>query len=436
MISPETKVKVMLMSEDVFFVSNQNRYSKSIDVFKKNGVNIKNGEHLINENEFKNLIKSEVSNFVNQSFDNIVILVGAGASVTNNQFDLDDNGIATSGVTVAKIADDILKELRDEKYTLSSGEELDVFKLEEVSKISQYNFFEKNVQTNEILKDGQTLKSGFNLEDLLSNLFAYKKFVDKANKEKINNTTNAILDIIKKSTSYDYDENIFNHRGFLNVVSKLGKSENKINIVTTNYDTLLEDAAESMKATVFDGFSFSQTPQFDSTMFDWNLVKNVSNIKTHEIVYKQQVFNLLKIHGSLTWERSQSSDNITRKRKDSVKFPVMVFPSSDKYAQSYEEPYFDLFTKFQELLKIPNTLFITTGFSFSDNHISKMILSAIKTNDSLASLLTDFNIEPEEPNENWKKLMKALHDHYQVAFLKATMNGNLVDYLGAKPDEN
>ena len=114
----------------------------------------------------------------------------------------------------------------------------------------------------------------------------------------------------------------------------------------------------------------------------------------------------------------------------------MVFPSSDKYAKSYEEPYFDLFTKFQELLKTPNTLFITTGFSFSDNHISKMILSAIKTNDSLASLITDFTIDSEQPNENWKELVKAMHDHYQIAFLKATMNDNLVDYLGAKPDEN
>lgn len=435
------------MGEDIFFESNQNIYSKSSDGFKKDRVIVKNGEGPINENEFNNLIKSEVSNFVNQSFDNVVVLVGAGASVTDNKFELDDNGIGKTGVTVAKIADEILKELQDEEYILNNDknpekqEVLEVFKLEEISKKSQYYFYEKDetgntVPTNEILKDEQTLKSEFNLETLLSNLFAYKKFVDKVNKNKVENTIDAILDIIKKATSYDYDENIFNHRGFLNVISKLGKPENKINIVTTNYDTLLEDAAESMKATVFDGFSFSQTPQFDSTMFDWNLVKKVSSIKTQEIIFKQKVFNLLKIHGSLTWERSQSGSNISRKRKGSVKLPVMVFPSSDKYAKSYEEPYFDLFTKFQELLKTPNTLFITTGFSFSDNHISKMILSAIKTNDSLASLITDFTIDSEQPNENWKELVKAMHDHYQIAFLKATMNDNLVDYLGAKPDEN
>ena len=31
----------------------------------------------------------------------------------------------------------------------------------------------------------------------------------------------------------------------------------------------------------------------------------------------------------------------------------MIFPSSNKYMQSYQEPYFELFIKFQELLKRP-----------------------------------------------------------------------------------
>ncbi len=96
----------------------------------------------------------------------------------------------------------------------------------------------------------------------------------------------------------------------------------------------------------------------------------------------------------------------------------MVFPSSDKYAQSYQEPYFELFTKFQELLKRGNTLLITSGFSFADNHISRMILQAIKSNVSLHVLVTDFDIEPEKPNENWKELGNMQERGYQIAFYK------------------
>lgn len=434
----------MTLLESYIFKSNQNVYSDGAGVFKNNGVEIKNLDGPINKNEFENLIKLEVYNFINQSFDNVVVLVGAGASVTNNEFQTDENGRATSGVTVATIAADILAELKDGRYTVivdKSNKSLDVFDLEKISVISHYRFYEKSKSgvsnlTSKILQNDGTLKSAFNLEDLLSNLFSYKKFVSPEDEVKFNNTITAILDIIKKATFYDYNSSLFKHRGFLNVISKIGISENKINIVTTNYDTLLEDAAESMNATVFDGFSFSQTPQFDSTMFDWKLVKNVSNIKSHELEYKQKVFNLLKIHGSLTWERLEENDTVIRKNKNTISKPVMVFPSSDKYAQSYEKPYFDLFTKFQELLKKPNTIFITTGFSFSDNHISRMILSAIKTNESLSTLITDFSIAPHTPNDNWKELTALLEDHYQIAFLQATMNDNLSDYLGANPDEN
>lgn len=423
------------MSVEKFYSSKQNVYSKDNDIFKKNDRKIKNGEDEIDENEFKRLIKAEVSNFVNQSFDNVVVLVGAGASVTDNEFEEDDHGFAKRGVTVAKIADQVLKKLKEKTYNLSNQDEkndvvVEVFDLPQVAKLSNYSDNILEIDKN------NSLSSGFNLEDFLSNLFAYEKFVEDSQKNKLKQTTEAILDIIKKATNYGYDNEAFGHVSFLNVVSKLGKLENKLNIITTNYDTLLEDAAESMQATVFDGFSFSQTPQFDSTMFEWNLVKDVSNIKTRELTYKSKVFNLLKIHGSLTWERSDSGKNIVRKTKESVQNPIMVFPSSDKYAQSYQEPYFNLFAKFQELLKVPNTLFITSGFSFADNHISKMILSAIKTNDGLATLITDFKIDPDKPNDNWKELVETMNDHYQVSFLKATMNSDLAEYLGANPDEN
>ena len=128
----------------------------------------------------------------------------------------------------------------------------------------------------------------------------------------------------------------------------------------------------------------------------------------------------------------------------------MVFPSSDKFAQSYQEPYFELFTKFQDLIKRPNTLLISSGFSFADDHISKMITQALKNNSSLKLLVTDFNIDPNREwdddnkkfneideddskyNQNWAELLRLMNDGYPVTFLKATMNGNLVDYWSGR----
>lgn len=92
-----------------------------------------------------------------------------------------------------------------------------------------------------------------------------------------------------------------------------------------------------------------------------------------------------------------------------------------------------MFTKFQELLKRPNTLLITTGFSFADNHVSQMIIQAILHNKSLATLISDFNIS--QSNLNWEKIEELMEHNYRIAFLKATMNTDLTDYLGEYYDD-
>ncbi|HEL1749899.1 TPA: SIR2 family protein, partial [Streptococcus suis] len=234
------------------------------------------------------------------------------------------------------------------------------------------------------------------------------------------------------NTDYSYDRNKLKHGAILNILIKKIKSPNKLSVVTTNYDTLFEEAGAKLNYIIFDGFNFVEDPKFESDIFDWNLIREVPIMKTSELEYRDKVFNLIKIHGSLTWERGEDG-NIYRKKKNAINNinnTVMIFPSSDKYAQSYQEPYFELFTKFQELLKKQNTLLITTGFSFSDNHISKMITQAIKNNSGLTVVVSDFNIDQQ--NDNWKEITHLMEVHNPIVFLKATLNDGLTEYLGGK----
>ena len=277
----------------------------------------------------------------------------------------------------------------------------------------------------------QGVNSRFNLEDFLSDLISYKKYVPDNEAGKYEASEHAIFGCIVENTSYDFDKNSLNHATFINTISHLVKSPSKLTFVTTNYDTLIEDAADEIGYTVMDGFTFSHRPYFDSDMFEWNMVKDIENIKTNELEYKKNIINLLKLHGSLTWERDNRG--IRRKEKNEVVKPIMIFPSADKYMQSYQEPYFELFTKFQELIKRPNSLLITVGFSFADNHISQMIYQAILHNKSLAMLVTDYSLE--QTNDNWTRMQKLMEQNYRVAFLKETMNGNLSFYLGEYYDD-
>ena len=395
-----------------YFKSVNNKYTYDNDKYLKNETPLMDEDgNSINDASFKLLIKKETSHFIHKNYGNIIVLAGAGASVV-----LNGNNICEKfGKTVSMLAELINKELKMDS---------NCFTLQELADFCKYNVPVEEVEQSKI-------NPKFNLEDILSDLLSFEKYVAQGDYAKYEVSKNKIFDLIISNTSYDYDESYLKHSAFINTVSHLVKTPSKLSIVTTNYDTLIEDAADSIGFTVIDGFTFAHRPQFDSDMFEWNLVKDIENIKTRELEYKKNIINLLKLHGSLTWERSDK--HIFRKEKNNVKKPIMIFPSSNKYMQSYQEPYFELFIKFQELLKRPNTLLITTGFSFADNHISQMIIQAILHNKSLALLISDYNINQE--NENWIRLQELMQHNYQIAFLKATMNSDLVDYLGEYYDD-
>lgn len=363
--------------------------------------------------EFKKIIQLEVSNIFNTKFDNIILLAGAGASVVISNNKIDKN----YGKTVKMIS-----EIAYNYFKNNSSSKIYTF--EELANKMHY-------PTKVISADGIVLSEDFNLEDFLSKLISYSQFVIRG-KNKYNNSINELLKIIKENTDYDYNSDVFKHGALLNILSRKVKSTSKLSIVTTNYDTLFEEAAESLNYTIFDGFTFQYNPRFSSDIFDWNIVKNIPNVKTNELVYYKKVFNLIKIHGSINWKRAKNGYIYRKGKKEFINLEesVMIFPSADKYAQTYQEPYFELFTKFQELVRKPNSLLITTGFSFSDNHITKIITQAITDNNSLTVLISDFNISQQ--SENWKKLERLMNEHYPVYFLKATLNGDLTEYLGGK----
>lgn len=380
--------------------------------------------------EFESEIKREVKKFTNRKFDNIVFLAGAGASVVckksnatekteDNKNDIDSD----CGKTVNMIAEEIYKKLNTESKLKK------VYSLKDLAKRAHY----AGVITE---KKQRSISDHFDLEDFLSCVIHFEPYIgDKEKKEKYIATKKRVLEIIKENTSYSYDGKKFKHEGILNILTERIEAPSKLSVITTNYDTVFEDAAANQNYTVFDGFKFLAKPKFDSDMFNWNLVKEVSDIKTRELEYNKRVFNLIKLHGSLTWKRDEEGEivRVLNGEKVEADDTVMIFPSSDKYAQSYQEPYFDLFTKFQELLKRKNTLLITAGFSFSDNHIFRMISQAVKNNKELALLVTDYDID-QPNNKNWQELLNLSKDYHQVAFLKATMNDNLGTYLGDHND--
>ena len=455
----EGKTEEGKAKEEIIFDSSMVRLSRKKNK-KGEYIYFKNNEELKKEinnfgkqegyskNDFNYEITKEVEKFIGKRFDNIVFLAGAGTSVI-----MTENGDIDSkyGKTMKGIAKIIYDDLSGSKEPDSE----DLYSLMDFAKVTHYknlsidsndNKQEKDENNkNKDIKEKEKFLEDFDLEDFLSNVIRFEPYVNegKESKGKYKNTKNKILEIIKENTQYPYDTNsdkevLSNHIALLNILSNMVEAPNKLSVVTTNYDTFFEDAAAEANYTVFDGFKFLSKPEFDSDMFNWNLVKEVPNIKTRELEYNKRVFNLIKIHGSRNWERTEENKivRVAKNESSDSDKTVMIFPSSEKYAQSYQEPYFDLFTKFQELLKRENTLLITAGFSFSDNHIFRMVKEAVINNKELALLVTDYDIEKiEKKNRNWKDLQSLKSAYPKVAFLKATLNKDLIRFLGGSSND-
>ena len=67
---------------EYYFVSSNCNYSKNNEQYMKNGIILLDErDNPINDVYFKSLIKKETSSFIHKSFTNIIVLIGAGASV-------------------------------------------------------------------------------------------------------------------------------------------------------------------------------------------------------------------------------------------------------------------------------------------------------------------------------------------------------------------
>lgn len=351
------------------------------------------------EEQFKSKIKYHVKKYTDNNFENIILLSGAGTSISGDEE-------SKFGKTMIELWKPIKDNLADKDST---------FNVENLSRL--INFKIKLDTSGNIIS---------NFEDFMSQVLQYESFIkDEIEKEKYRETINIIYKTIVKNTSYNYDNNLFRHSAIIKLLNESLDAPSRLTVVTTNYDLMFEQAAEELNYTVIDGFTFSQHPKFNSDLYNWNLVKSVMNVSTKELEYNRNMINLLKIHGSINWY--EKDGDIYKSYEDIEDIPVMIFPNTKKYAQSYKPPYFALFSKFQELLNKNNTLIITSGFSFGDLHIASIVENAIKNNNGLHLLVTDFNIN-NKFEEGWAVLEELSEKHYPVGFLESSFN-ELTHYL-------
>ena len=153
-----------------------------------------------------------------------------------------------------------------------------------------------------------------------------------------------------------------------------------VEIFTTNYDLLFEEAFESVRAPYFDGFTGGREPFFDPV-----------SVSRSDLPARWT--RLWKLHGSLGW-RASSKGEVIRTGQSSASH--LVFPEHLKYDQTQKAPYAALLDRLRTFLLTPDTLLISIGFSFADAHIAARIDEALAANPSSSVFAFQYKILDEE----------------------------------------
>ena len=162
------------------------------------------------------------------------------------------------------------------------------------------------------------------------------------------------------------------------------------NIVTTNYDRIIEYAA-------------CQTDAYINTGFTPNIVGRPYNKidflpKKFESEYTG-VLNIWKVHGSLDWFKKNGNVlSLANTNAITDDFsPCIITPGTNKYEKTQQEPYRVIFSHVDAVFN-KATGFLCIGYGFNDSHVHPVLLNIAKKRGVRILLVTKEITKPIEDN--------------------------------------
>lgn len=347
----KTKKYILLQNNYTVAYDDENYYvNNKVQDSKKDGDETPTKEDI--EKQAEDLKTQQLYNtFLRKHFKNIVVLTGAGSSK--------DSG--------GKLMGELWKECNTEIESL--------------------------VKTFPDIKTKSFYDTEPDIEAFISYITLIEKTADENKASELKKGREELEKKIKELCTLTLQKNKSPHIDFLNKITARKNNDSRVQIFTTNYDTLFEQAANEAGFVIIDGFSFTQPREFSGRWFDLDIVNREKTRLKQEESFISKVFHLYKLHGSLTWTKKDDGKIVQENNPN----PLMIYPSSEKYESSYEQPYFEMMSRFQQALRKEETLLIVIGFGFGDKHIRNVVLEAVNQNPSFQLLILNYgNITPNE----------------------------------------
>lgn len=178
---------------------------------------------------------------------------------------------------------------------------------------------------------------------------------------------------------------------FYRTLALRSKELSRLSVFTTNNDLFNETAMDNTNTMYINGFTSGLKRYFNPSLFHYTYSKRMdSAIDKYEPV--DNMVYLYKLHGSVNWVEQDSVGNkfyniVEIDPEQSVTYEqserVMIYPTPTKQNKSLGSPYTDIIRAFHHKLLEPNSVLFVCGYSFSDEHLNRIIYQALATNSSL-----------------------------------------------------
>ena len=175
--------------------------------------------------------------------------------------------------------------------------------------------------------------------------------------------------------------------GFLLPFASRTTTRERLHIFTTNYDRLIEYGCDLLGLRVIDRFVGNLAPIFRSSRLGIDLHYNPPGIRG-EPRYLEGVVRLTKLHGSLDWRTRFGPSGSVEVQRRGLPFgaadshpeassnpgqSVLIYPNPAKDTETLEYPYAELFRDFAAAACQPNSVVVTYGYGFGDDHVNRIL---------------------------------------------------------------
>lgn len=148
-------------------------------------------------------------------------------------------------------------------------------------------------------------------------------------------------------------------------------------VFTTNYDLFNERAMDRLGLPYANGFSGVIERRFNPSTFRYALAEQLDLSQKKWSAVDGFVY-LCKLHGSVSWtEDGHGLFPIREQWPATGSDKVMIYPTPAKQNSSLGSPYADLFREFQHRIVREQSVLVTAGYAFGDEHINNIIYQAL-----------------------------------------------------------